>query len=58
MKKPYVSKEILDYLKLKFPNELPSDEGVSLETIRILQGNQEVIKVLQYLYTLNHPTTE
>lgn len=56
MKTPYVSKELLDFLKVKFPNELPTDTDVDLGTVRVLQGNQEVIKALEYFYSQHHPT--
>ena len=50
MKEPYVSKELLEYLKEAFPNHLPMNHDIDLGMIRNLQGKQYVISVLEALF--------
>ena len=47
--KPLVSKEVLTYLEQQFPDRLPKDETVSLDTIRFLQGQQSVLEKVRQL---------
>lgn len=42
-------KELLKELKDRFPNLLPSDEKMTIEEIRIRQGEQKVINYLKEL---------
>ena len=50
MKKPYISRELLEYLKAIFPNQLPMKDDIDLGTVRKLQGTQHVINVLEGLF--------
>lgn len=50
MKEPYISKELLEYLKATFPNSLPMQDDVDLGTVRKAQGIQHVINVLEGLF--------
>jgi hypothetical protein len=50
MKEPYISRELMEYLKATFPNQLPSQDDVDLGMIRKLQGIQHVINVLEGLH--------
>lgn len=40
---------LLDKLKEIFPNTLPTDTNLSLEDLRILQGQQQVIETIESL---------
>ena len=51
---PYVSRELLEILKAKYPNELPA-KRVDVDTLRELQGQQDVIRLLEYYYSQHHP---
>ena len=45
-----ISEELLTWLKQTFPNELPRNNSISIEDIRFLQGQQDVINVIQATY--------
>jgi len=45
-----ISEDLLVWLKKTFPNELPNDKVCTIEEIRSLQGQQEVINVIEATY--------
>lgn len=49
-KKPFISKELIEYLKGLFPDTLPTRRGVSENDIAFLQGQQSVINRMELLY--------
>lgn len=54
-KKPFISKELLDYLGKLFPNKLPIKRGISEVDIAFLQGQQSVINRMELLYEDDQP---
>lgn len=50
MKEPYISIELLEYLRATFPNSLPMRDDINLGDIRKAQGIQHVINVLEGLF--------
>jgi len=50
MKHPFVSIELLTYLRDIFPNQLPTKDDIDIEEVRRLQGIQHVITVLDGLH--------
>ncbi len=47
---PNVPKDLLEALKAAFPNTLPDREDVTIERVRLLQGQQQVISLLSRHY--------
>lgn len=45
-----ISEDLIVWLKKTFPNNLPNDKSCSIEDIRFLQGQQEVINVINATY--------
>ena len=45
-----ISEDLIDWLRNTFPNKLPTDKSCSIEYIRFLQGQQEVINVINSTY--------
>lgn len=54
-KKPFISKELLDYLGKLFPNKLPIKRGISEVDIAFLQGQQSVLQRMELLYEDDQP---
>jgi hypothetical protein len=54
-KKPFITKELIDYLRKLFPDKLPTRKGVSEIDIAFLQGQQSVINRMQFLYEDDQP---
>jgi len=54
-KKPFITKELLDYLRKLFPDKLPTRKGISEIDIAFLQGQQSVINRMQFLYEDDQP---
>lgn len=54
-KKPFISKELIDYLSNLFPDKLPTRKGVSESDIAFLQGQQSVINRMELLYEDDQP---
>jgi hypothetical protein len=54
-KKPFISKELIEYLKGLFPDILPTRRGVSENDIAFLQGQQSVINRMELLYEDDQP---
>ena len=54
-KKPFISKELLEYLGRLFPDKLPTKRNVSEVDISFLQGQQSVITRMQLLYEDDQP---
>ena len=52
MKEPYISIELLEYLKATFPNQLPMRDDIELGEVKKMQGIQHVINVLQGLHNI------
>lgn len=50
MKEPFISIELLEYLRATFPNSLPLRDDIDLGEIRKMQGIQHVITVLEGLH--------
>lgn len=46
---PLISKQILHYLEGQFPDKLPKDTEMSIESVRYLQGQQSVIEKIRQL---------
>ena len=49
-----ISEELLTWLKQTFPNELPRNNSISIEDIRFLQGQQDVINVIKELVSIRN----
>ena len=45
-----ISEDLIDWLRDTFPNKLPTVKSCSIEYIRFLQGQQEVINVITSTY--------
>ena len=45
-----ISEDLIVWLKKTFHNNLPDDKSCSIEDIRFLQGQQEVINVINATY--------
>ena len=45
-----ISEDLITWLRKTFPNKLPTDKSCSIEYIRFLQGQQEVINVINATY--------
>ena len=54
-KKPFISKELLEYLKGLFPDTIPNRRGISDCDIAFLQGQQSVINRMELLYEDDQP---
>ena len=54
-KKPFITKELIDYLRKLFPDKLPTRKGRSEIDIAFLQGQQSVINRMQFLYEDDQP---
>ena len=54
-KKPFISKELLDYMGKLLPNKLPITKGVSSVDIAFLQGQQSVLQRMELLYEDDQP---
>jgi hypothetical protein len=54
-KKPFITIELIKYLKGLFPDTLPNRRGVSETDIAFLQGQQTVIKRMEFLYDDDQP---
>jgi D-ribose pyranose/furanose isomerase RbsD len=54
-KKPFISKELIDYLGKLFPDKLPIKRGISEVDIAFLQGQQSVINRMELLYEDDQP---
>lgn len=50
---PNVSKDLLDELEKRFPNAIPA-QLVSLDEFRVIQGHQEVIRLLRHQFDLQN----
>ena len=44
------SEELITWLESTFPNQIPTEKDFTLEQLRVLQGNQEVINVIKATY--------
>lgn len=58
MNEPYVSIELVNYLKATFPNSLPMRDDITVEEVRRLQGIQHVISVLEQLHQVQQQPKE
>lgn len=47
---PFVTRELLFFMEEQFPDKLPKDSTISLENLRVLQGQQMVIEKLRQLH--------
>ena len=45
-----ISEDLLDWLNETFPNGLPRNNSISIEELRFLQGQQDVINVIKATY--------
>jgi hypothetical protein len=54
-KKPFISKELLEYLGRLFPDKLPTKRNVSETDVAFLQGQQSVINRMELLYEDDQP---
>jgi len=45
-----ISEELIEWLEQTFPNQLPLDKVCTIEEIRYLQGQQNVIEVIKSTY--------
>lgn len=54
-KKPFISKELIEYIGKLFPDKLPTKRGISEADIAYLQGQQSVIQRMQILYDDDQP---
>ena len=58
MNEPYISIELLNYLKATFPNSLPMRDDITVGEVRHLQGIQHVISVLEQLHQVQQQPKE
>lgn len=54
-KKPFISRELIDYLSKLFPDKLPTRKGISEIDIAFLQGQQSVLQRMELLYEDDQP---
>lgn len=54
-RKPFINKELIEYLRKLFPNTLPNRRGISDNDIAFLQGQQSVIDRMELLYEDDQP---
>ncbi|MCS5594676.1 MAG: hypothetical protein NZ730_09055 [Porticoccaceae bacterium] len=54
-KKPFISKELIEYLSKLFPNKLPIRRGISESDVAFLQGQQSVLDRMELLYEDDQP---
>lgn len=54
-KKPFISKELINYLSKLFPDKLPTRKGISEIDIAFLQGQQSVLQRMELLYEDDQP---
>lgn len=47
---PHVSPELIHWLDKTYPNVLPTDTTVSLDELRLLQGEQRIVRKLKGIY--------
>ena len=45
-----ISEDLITWLEDTFPNKLPSDRVISIEEIRFLQGQQNIIEIIKATY--------
>ena len=45
-----ISEDLIVWLNNTFPNKLPTDKSCSIEDIRFLQGQQDVINIITATY--------
>lgn len=45
-----ISEEFITWLEETFPNKLPTDRVISVEEIRFLQGQQNIIEIIKATY--------
>ena len=45
-----ISEDLITWLNKTFPNNLPTDKVCTIEEIRFLQGQQDVINVIKATY--------
>jgi hypothetical protein len=45
-----ISEDLLTWLEETFPNKLPTDRVISIEEIRFLQGQQNIIEIIKATY--------
>jgi len=45
-----ISEDLVVWLKKTFPNNLPQNNSISIEELRFLQGQQDVINVIEATY--------
>ena len=45
-----ISEEFITWLDQTFPNRLPTDRVISIEEIRFLQGQQNIIEIIKATY--------
>lgn len=45
-----ISEELITWLETTFPNQLPSEKDCTIEQLRFLQGQQEIINVIKATY--------
>ena len=45
-----ISEDLIVWLNNTFPNKLPIDKSCSIEYIRFLQGQQDVINIIEATY--------
>ena len=45
-----ISEDLIVWLNNTFPNKLPTDKSCSIEDIRFLQGQQDIINIIEATY--------
>ena len=45
-----ISEEFITWLEETFPNRLPTDRVISVEDLRFLQGQQNIIDIIKATY--------
>ena len=53
---PPISKELLDELKSRYPNKVPTSKKHSYDDFRFLQGQISVIEFLEHQFNLQNMT--
>ena len=55
MKDIFISKDLVEHFKRKFPDKLPLNRGITPEQIAFLQGQQSVIERMEFILNDDKP---
>lgn len=55
-KVPPIPRALLEELESRYPDRIPVGPGVTLDVLRILQGQQDVVRFLRYHFDQQNKT--